>query len=195
MGLVLFALFLGIPIAEIALFVVIGEQIGVLATITIVILTAIAGAWLVRRQGLETIAKARADIDRNVLPTDAMSEGLAILVAGALLLTPGFLTDAIGFTLLVPPARRVIVSAIAGWLAGRVTVVDMGGVGRRPGGHSGGRHGRRHDVIDVEAYEIEIDTDGADDAGSGDAEPGDTKSGGSAGGSSSRGGSSPWRNP
>lgn len=195
MGLVLFALFLGIPIAEIALFVVIGEQIGVLATITIVILTAIAGAWLVRRQGLETIAKARADIDRNVLPTDAMSEGLAILVAGALLLTPGFLTDAIGFTLLVPPARRVIVSAIAGWLAGRVTVVDMGGVGRRPGGHSGGRHGYRDDVIDVEAYEIEIDTDGADDAGSGDAEPGDTKSGGSAGGSSSRGGSSPWRNP
>ncbi|MCT8972203.1 FxsA family protein [Microbaculum marinisediminis] len=197
MGLVLFALFLGIPIAEIALFVVIGEQIGVLATIAIVILTAIAGAWLVRRQGLETLAKARADIDRNVLPTDAMSEGLAILVAGALLLTPGFLTDAIGFTLLVPPARRVIVSAIAGWLAGRVTVVEMGGggPGGRPGGHPRGRHGRRDDVIDVEAYEIEIDTDGAEDSGPGDAGTGDTKSGDSSGGTSSRGGPSPWRNP
>ena len=208
MGLVLFALFLGIPIAEIALFVVIGEQIGVLATIAIVILTAIAGAWLVRRQGLETLAKARADIDRNVLPTGAMSEGLAILVAGALLLTPGFLTDAIGFTLLIPPARRTIVSAIARWLAGRVTVVEMGGAGPRRGtaGGPGGRHGRRDDVIDVEAYEIEIDTDGTGDAKSGDArlgdaEPGDTGSGDTRSGGSSGGGSSgsrgrsPWRNP
>ena len=176
MGLVLFALFLGIPLAEIALFVVIGERIGVFATIAIVIFTAVAGAWLVRWQGLETLKKARGDIERNVMPTGAMSEGLAILVAGALLLTPGFLTDAIGFTLLIPPARRTIVSVIGAWLASRVTVVDMGGAQYGQGPTRRGPTGSRDDVIDVEAIEIEVDTE--DDDGSG--KRGDP--------------SSPWRN-
>ncbi len=183
MGLVLFVLFLGVPLAEIALFVVVGGKIGVLATVAVVIVTAVAGAWLVRRQGLETLNRARADIERNVMPADAMGEGLAILAAGALLLTPGFLTDAIGFTLLVPPARRAIVSAVGRWLAGRVTVVDMGGMGGMGAGaerRSGPR--RRDDVIDVEAIEIEIDDEEAgENGGSGKRLPRDPRS--------------PWRSP
>jgi len=170
MGLILFALFVGIPLAEIALFVTIGGQIGVLPTIAIVILTAIAGAWLVRLQGLETLNRARADIDRNVMPTGAMSEGLAILVAGAFLLTPGFLTDTIGFALLIPPARRSIIRWIGGWLAARVTVVNMDGRGgysgatysggAYPGGEaSHGGRGKSGDIIDGEFTEIDPDTE------------------------------------
>jgi UPF0716 protein FxsA len=189
MGLILFALFLGIPLAEIALFVVIGGRIGVLATIAIVIVTAFAGAWLVRRQGLETLNRARADIERNVVPAGAMSEGLAILVAGAFLLTPGFLTDTIGFALLIPPVRRSLITAIGNWLASRVTVVDMGG-GQSDSRRPGAEYGRRDDVVDVEAIEIEIDTN---DTGS---DPdGDVPEGSESGKQNPRGGPSPWRAP
>lgn len=143
MGFLLFILFLGIPLAEIALFVVIGEQIGILATIAIVILTAIAGAALVRQQGFSTLQRARRDVEENRIPAGAMAEGLAILVAGAMLLTPGFLTDAIGFTLLIPPLRRTIISWIRRWFAARVTVMgmndNMGGFhGQSPRGPHGG---------------------------------------------------------
>jgi UPF0716 protein FxsA len=183
MGLILFALFLGIPLAEIALFVVIGGRIGVFATIAIVIATAIAGAWLVRRQGLETLNRARADIERNVVPTGAMSEGLAILVAGAFLLTPGFLTDTIGFALLIPPVRRSLIAAIGSWLASRVSVYDMGG--GHPGSGPGYRGpGDRDNVVDVEAIEIEIDTDEPD---------GEAPRKSESGKKNSPGGPSPWR--
>lgn len=185
MGLVLFALFLGIPLAEIALFVVIGGRIGVLATIAIVIVTAIAGAWLVRRQGLETLNRARADIERNVVPAGAMSEGLAILVAGAFLLTPGFLTDTIGFALLIPPVRRSLIAAIGNWLAARVSIYEMGG-GQPGNGPRGGGSGQRDDIVDVEAVEIEIDTDGRTDDPTEKTESGKQNP---------RGGPSPWRAP
>jgi len=185
MGLILFALFLGIPLAEIALFVVIGGRIGVLATIAIVIVTAIAGAWLVRRQGLETLNRARADIERNVVPAGAMSEGLAILVAGAFLLTPGFLTDTIGFALLVPPVRRSLIAAIGNWLASRVSIYEMGG-GQPGTGPQNRGPGGRDTVVDVEAIEIEIETDDLD------ADPPDKTESGKR---NPRGGASPWRGP
>jgi len=183
MGLILFALFLGIPLAEIALFVVIGERIGVLATIAIVILTAIAGAALVRHQGFGTLEKARRDMEQDRIPTGAMAEGLAILIAGALLLTPGFLTDAIGFTLLIPPARQKIVGWIGRWLASRVTVVSMdagmgsgmgGGAGRKgpkqgPGYEPRGSSG--NGVIDGEAVEIDPDAQGLEGPPSGPPNP------------------------
>lgn len=191
MGLVLFALFVGVPVAEIALFILVGGQIGVLATVAIVILTAIAGAALVRQQGLETAQRARLDMEANRMPTGAMAEGLAILVAGALLLTPGFLTDAIGFTLLIPPARRSIIKWVGVWLSSRVTVVGMeagmrGGPGNGPnGGPNMGkdRGPYRDDVIEGEFQEVDPDA-GAQSG------PGET-----AGSLSDQrnGGSSPWR--
>lgn len=191
MGLVLFALFVGVPVAEIALFILVGGQIGVLATVAIVILTAIAGAALVRQQGLETAQRARLDMEANRMPTGPMAEGLAILVAGALLLTPGFLTDAIGFTLLIPPARRSIIKWVGAWLSSRVTVVGMeagmrGGPGSGPNGgpNTGTDRGPyRDDVIDGEFQEVDPDAD--EPSG-----PGET-----AGSLSDQrnGGSSPWR--
>ncbi|MEJ8574966.1 FxsA family protein [Microbaculum marinum] len=170
MGLILFALFVGVPVAEIALFVLVGGEIGVLATIAIVILTAVAGAALVRHQGIETAMRARRDMESNRIPAGALTEGLAILVAGVLLLTPGFLTDAIGFALLVPPVRRSLIKWVGAWLAARVTVVDMasrgaGGPGRGYGGgnYRGGDYRGRDDVIEGEAVEIDPDAESDDE--------------------------------
>jgi UPF0716 protein FxsA len=146
----LFAIFLGIPLVEIALFILIGGQIGVLATIAAVLATAVAGAVLVRQQGLSTLEKAQRELDNERIPAGALAEGLAILLAGALLLTPGFFTDAIGFALLVPPLRRWLVAVGGAWLAPKFTIV-MSGSGR------GRQRGQPRDgpIIEGQAVEIE----------------------------------------
>jgi UPF0716 protein FxsA len=107
-GVVLFLLFVGIPAAEIALFVVVGGEIGVWATIALVILTAMAGSALIRRQGLRTLTRAQETLARSEQPLEEAFDGICLLAAGALLLTPGFLTDAIGLFLLLPPLRALI---------------------------------------------------------------------------------------
>ena len=92
----LFILLLVVPIVEIALFIKVGGLIGVWPTIGIVIATALAGAALLRRQGLATLRSARASLADNRFPIDEVFDGLCLAVAGALLLTPGFFTDAVG---------------------------------------------------------------------------------------------------
>ena len=104
----LFALFLVTPIVEIALFLTVGERIGIPATLVIVVLTALVGASLVSRQGRAEFAALQASVVRGTVPTKELAHGAMILVAGALLLTPGFLTDAVGFSLLVPQIREVL---------------------------------------------------------------------------------------
>lgn len=101
-----FSFFLVVPIIEVVLFIFVGSAIGVPATIGAVVLTALIGAALVSRQGRNTLAVARADLYEGRFPAKPLAHGVMILVAGALLLTPGFLTDVIGFTLLVPAARE-----------------------------------------------------------------------------------------
>lgn len=105
---ILFALFLVVPIIEIALFVVVGTRIGLGPTLAIVLLTAVAGSWLVARQGSATWLEFQAQLARGELPGAPLAHGAMILVAGALLLTPGFLTDLIGFALLIPAVRETI---------------------------------------------------------------------------------------
>ena len=102
----LLLMFVAVPIAEIYLMLEIGEAIGALPTIGLVVLTAVAGAALVRAQGFSTIAQVRRSLEAGEVPAVAIIEGIFLLVAGALLLTPGFLTDAVGFGCLVPPLRR-----------------------------------------------------------------------------------------
>lgn len=105
MGLLLL-LFVGIPIAEIALFIVVGERIGLLATLVVIVLTAFAGSALVARQGAGAIAQVRQAFFEARFPGRELAHGAMIVLAGAFLVTPGFLTDAIGFLLLVPPVRE-----------------------------------------------------------------------------------------
>jgi UPF0716 protein FxsA len=105
----LFFAFLIVPIVEIYFLITIGSVIGVGLTIALIVLTAMLGALLVRAQGFSTIARVQGQLAKGEIPAVEILEGLFLLVAGALLLTPGFVTDAIGFACLTPPLRRWII--------------------------------------------------------------------------------------
>lgn len=111
----LFVVFLTVPIIELSLLLTIGAKIGIWATLVIIISTAMLGASLTRREGLKTWWRFQEKLTTGAFPNEELLDGLTILVAGALLLTPGFLTDAIGFILLIPGSRRVV----KGWLRQR----------------------------------------------------------------------------
>ena len=99
-------LFITIPLIEIAILIKIGSIIGAGYTIVLVIGTAFLGVSLLRIQGISTLAKVQANISRGQLPATELIEGLILLISGALLLTPGFFTDTIGFLMLVPTLRQ-----------------------------------------------------------------------------------------
>lgn len=105
----LFLLFLTVPLAEIYVLLEVGSILGVLPTVAAVVLTALIGAALVRAQGFSTLMRIRSSLDAGEIPAVAMLEGAFLLVAGALLLTPGFLTDSVGFAFLCPPVRRALI--------------------------------------------------------------------------------------
>ena len=100
--------FIATPIIEIALFIEAGERFGLWPTLAAVIGTAIVGAWLLRWQGFATWARATQSLRRNVFPVAEVFTGLCLVLAGALLLTPGFVTDAIGLALFAPPVQRMV---------------------------------------------------------------------------------------
>lgn len=145
---VLFLAFLMVPLIEIALFIQVGGAIGLWPTLGVVVLTAILGTWLVRTQGAMAMGQLRRSFSELDDPTEPLAHGAMILVSGALLLTPGFFTDAVGFALLMPPVRRGVFK----YLRSRVTVqqFEMGpgaSAPRGPGGHS--------DVIDADYTEVD----------------------------------------
>ena len=107
------------PIVEMYLLIEVGCQIGSLPTIGLVMLTAVIGVALLKRQGLATLTRGMGRMQRGEVPIGEMAEGILLAVAGALLLTPGFVTDGIGFVLLWPPTRVIV----ARWLLSRVTIV------------------------------------------------------------------------
>ena len=104
--------FIAVPLIEIALFVQVGGAIGLWPTLAIVILTALVGTALMRRQGFHEINRLRAALDGRGDPSGPLIHGALILFAGALLLTPGFFTDAVGLALLLPPVRARILAGI-----------------------------------------------------------------------------------
>ncbi|SIO49487.1 UPF0716 protein FxsA [Rhodovulum sp. ES.010] len=117
----LFLIFLSVPLIEIALFIQVGGAIGLWPTLAIVVLTAVLGTWLLRRQGAHALVQLRRSFQELRDPAEPLAHGAMILFAGALLLTPGFFTDAVGFALLMPPVR----SAAYRWLSRRVVVQTM----------------------------------------------------------------------
>ena len=108
MGIVFLFLFIGIPLLEIAVLIQVGDQIGLWSTIGLIILTAVIGTWMLKRQGLATLARAQTQLNQGAIPAQELFDGLCLLAAGALLLTPGFVTDSIGFSLLLPPVRELL---------------------------------------------------------------------------------------
>ena len=108
----LFFLFLVVPLVEIYLLIKIGSVVGAGLTIFLVVFTAFLGAILVRAQGFSTLVRIQAQMATSRLPAMEIMEGVFLFVAGALLLTPGFFTDAVGFVFLTPPLRRLIIRRI-----------------------------------------------------------------------------------
>ncbi|NNK15381.1 MAG: FxsA family protein [Sulfitobacter sp.] len=104
--------FIAVPMIEIALFIQVGGAIGLGWTLAIVLITAVLGTWLVRTQGAMALGQLRSSFSDMRDPTEPLVHGAMILFAGALLLTPGFFTDAIGFSLLVPGVRQAAYRAI-----------------------------------------------------------------------------------
>lgn len=124
-----------LPLLEIAGFVLVGSEIGVLPTIGLVILSAIVGSVLVRVQGFGVMTRMRAEIDAGRDPSRELANGVMILFAGILLLIPGFLTDIFGILLFLPPVRSIVWQ----FLSKRVRFsTDFGGF-TRPGGPRGGK--------------------------------------------------------
>lgn len=128
MGQLLFGLFLIVPMIEIALFIMLGQTIGLWPTLLGVVVTALIGSIVIRLQGVALLLEIRQMTARGQLPGRQIAEGVMLAVAGALLLTPGYFTDACGFVLLIPPARRLIYD----FLAARIEVVSTGPYTTRP---------------------------------------------------------------
>jgi UPF0716 protein FxsA len=102
----LLLLFIALPVVELMLLIEIGQRVGTLTTVGLIIVTGIVGASLARQQGLGALARLRADLAAGRLPTDPIVDGILILLAAAVLITPGIVTDVFGFLCLVPACRR-----------------------------------------------------------------------------------------
>lgn len=142
--------FIGVPLIEIALFIQVGGIIGLWPTIAIVIATALAGTALIRQQGFNTLQSAQREIDAQRLPVRELFDGICLLFAGALLLTPGFLTDAVGFALLIPPLRQLLGRYV--WRA----LQNAKGVHFEMAGNTPNRDGDGP-IVDADAVEIKGD--------------------------------------
>lgn len=183
--------FIGIPLIEIVLFIQVGGAIGTVATIAIVIGTAFLGAWMLRAQGLATAQRAQEALQKGEIPVEQAFDGMFLVFAGGLLLTPGFLTDAIGFSLFIPQVRAFLRHRVATMAKkrGSFHVYRAGGPGgagfgdedvmwqgrRGPGSHGSGPQGRgpgsrpandagSDKVIEGDALDIDPDTKPRDDS-------------------------------
>ena len=121
----LLLLFIVVPMVELALLIKLGSLIGVLDTILLIVFTGAVGAILVRTAGIQCLFTVRQQLQSGMFPADELCNGLLILIAGALLITPGLLTDITGFALLVPAVRSVIKTRLRAYLERKVTTVRV----------------------------------------------------------------------
>ena len=124
MGFLLLVAFIAVPIIEIAVFIEVGGWIGLWPTIGVVILTAVIGTALLRQQGISILFRIQENLEANKLPVRELFDGVCLVIAGALLLTPGFVTDSLGFALFVPPIRQAIAAWIGQKIVARADVRD-----------------------------------------------------------------------
>ena len=150
---------IAVPIIEIAVFLDVGDRIGAFNTILMIVITAMIGTLLLRSQGLQTLQRAQESLKHNIFPVSEVFDGLCLMVAGGLLLTPGFVTDIFGFLLFIPWVRRVLREMAWSFLArsggaGAWTHAEnpMGAGGNHPGGNGPA-------TIDGKFREIDKDKD------------------------------------
>ena len=138
----LLLLFILLPMVELALLLLIAEHTSALFTLGLIIVTGVLGAWLARREGTQCLSRIQKELSRGQLPGDSLVDALMILVAGALLLTPGVLTDLFGFFLLASPIRVVLKRFVIARFKHRIVVSGFSA--------STPRGGDMDDIIDVE---------------------------------------------
>ncbi len=161
--LVLVLLFIVLPVAELYVLVQVAQEIGVLSSLVLMIVVSVVGAWLVKLAGIGLLGRVRRDLAAGRMPTDTVIDGFLILLAGALLLTPGFITDCFAVLLLLPPTRAIIRNVVLrsfrqrleGGIVGRATSFGQG---------FGGAASTWTGVVDVEEVEV---VDRRDDPSSG----------------------------
>lgn len=151
---VVLLLFLVLPIVEILIIIQVGQAVGGYTAVGLMILISLIGAWLVRREGLWLIRSIQRRLNQGELPTKELVDGLLVAVAGALLLTPGFLTDGIGLLLLFWPTRALVRALVVQRFRKRLQFGPAGPMGPvnhtgPPGRPGAGPMGRRGTVIDV----------------------------------------------
>ena len=151
-------LLLVVPVLEIAGFILIGQAIGLGWTMLGILLTAIIGTMLLRRQGLALLGQMRSEMNAGRVPARELADAAMLLVAGILLLTPGFVTDALGFSLFLPPVR----ATIRHFIGSRVRVVGPGGMTFGGSNDPNARRRRRATpggpVVDLDADEYHRET-------------------------------------
>ncbi|HTR74767.1 MAG TPA: FxsA family protein [Solirubrobacterales bacterium] len=159
MGLLLVLLFIVVPIAELYVIIQVGEWIGVVPTLLLLLLDAFLGSWLLKHQGRNAWRRFNEALAERRIPAKEVADGFLVILGGALLIAPGFITDFFGLLFLIPPTRAVARRVLHRWTVGRIAVVGvpvgaaMGGFGSgpRPGGAN-----RSYDY-DAEAEEIPDD--------------------------------------
>jgi UPF0716 protein FxsA len=155
----IFLALVAVPIIEIAVFLEVGGRIGALNTILMIVITAMIGTWLLRSQGLQTLQRGQESLNQNVFPVTEVFDGMCLLVAGGLLLTPGFVTDVIGFLLFAPPIRKILRELAWSFLArsGRAGSWTNAETPMGPGGND--RPGGGPGTIDGDFREVDQDMD------------------------------------
>ena len=119
-------LLLIVPVVEISVFIAIGDRIGIFYTVMLILVTALIGSILLRIEGFRILREIQKDVAAGKVPTKELSNGVMILIAGVLLLTPGFVTDAIGFLLFLPPVRTAIRAFFISRIKLQTTSTDSG---------------------------------------------------------------------
>jgi UPF0716 protein FxsA len=164
MGLLLVLVFIVVPIAELYVIIQVGELIGVVPTLLLLLLDAVAGSWLLKHQGRSAWRRFNQALAERRLPGKEVADGFLVILGGALLIAPGFITDIFGILLLVPPTRAVARRVLRRFTVGRVAVAGFpGGAtmgwGTGPTGR-GNRPGpdRSYDY-DVDAEEVPEDAE------------------------------------
>jgi UPF0716 protein FxsA len=153
----LVVLFIVVPIAELYVIVQVGEAIGVLPTLALLLADAVLGSLLLRHQGRGAWRRFNEALAARRFPGKEVADGVLIVLGGSLLLAPGFLTDIVGVFLLIPPTRAIARSLLRRFTVGRFTVVGMPGRGAPGPSPSGGT--RPYD-FDVSAEEVPVNGDG-----------------------------------
>lgn len=158
MPLLLIVLFIVVPIAELYVIIQVGQLIGVVPTLLLLLLDALLGSWLVKHQGRGAWRRFNEALAARRFPGKEVIDGVLIVVGGTLLLTPGFITDVFGFFLLIPPTRAIARRLLKRFTIGRFRVVTVGGPSPfgRPAGGPGPRPSRDYD-FDATAEEVPSD--------------------------------------